>query len=52
MYSQLPEGSDLNGKKQDAALVDRAILSKTLIQFSVVLMGGAVLPPFWLFVLR
>ena len=37
-------GVTCNGKKQDAALVDRAVLSKTLIQFSVVLMGGAVLP--------
>ena len=45
-------GATCNGKKQDAALVDRAVLSKTLTQFSVVLMGGAVLPPFWLFVLR
>ena len=45
-------GATCNGKKQDAALVDRAVLSKTLIHFSVVLMGGAVLPPFWLFVLR
>ena len=33
-------GATCNGKKQDAALVDRAVLSKTLIQFSVVLMGG------------